>query len=224
MLFRSDPRGLGPRKGAKLPVWQQGDVLGDVSFVGFCRPSPLSPKRNSLGGAWAVAVARRALYTEEETFGKGALRSCRALVLARRAGCVIRTWSVSSSRAAPLERSSYRCRSPLQRTLLRCFLRAQASRGGGLFYPFCLAPMRPYWTGPQQTGRDTPVSRARTVAPGPALGAHPSRRRDNVGPNATGPGVARRFDGRFPRSPCRPCSLFVITAARGTVEWLRLGL
>ena len=89
-----DPRGLGPQKGAKLPAWQQGDVLGDVSFVGLCRPSPLSPKRKALGGALAVAVARRALYTQGETFGKGALRSCRALVLARRDGCVIRTWCV----------------------------------------------------------------------------------------------------------------------------------
>ena len=180
------PRGLGLKPWAKLPVRQQSDVLDDVFLVGLCRPSPLSPKRKSLGGAWAAADARRALYTGEETFGKGTMGSCRPPVLVRRASCVIRTWSVSFGRATPLERSGCRCRSPLQRTLLRPFLRAQASRGGRLLYLLCPAPTRPYWTGPQQTGRDTPVSRAPTVAPGAAFGRASLQEAGRRGPKCCG--------------------------------------
>ena len=56
-----------------LPSCQQGDVSGDVSFVGLCRPGPLSPKRKVLGGALTDAAVGCSLYTEKETFGKGVL-------------------------------------------------------------------------------------------------------------------------------------------------------
>ena len=79
------PRGLGLKLGAKLPVGWQSEALDDVFFIGLCRPSPLSQKRKALGGASAATVARRALYMDEETFGKGALGPNRPPVLARRA-------------------------------------------------------------------------------------------------------------------------------------------
>ena len=78
-----------------LPSWQQGDVLDDVSFVGLCRPSPLSPKRKVLGGALADTAVGCSLYTEKETFGKGFLSRFPSVVLVRRDARVISTWCVS---------------------------------------------------------------------------------------------------------------------------------
>ena len=64
--------------------------MDGVVFVGLCRPGLLSPKGKVLGGAFGGAVVDCALYTKEETFGKGVLRHCIVLVSTRRGAVVIR--------------------------------------------------------------------------------------------------------------------------------------
>ena len=59
--------------------------MDGVVFVGLRRPGLLSPKGKVLGGAFGGAVVGCTSFAKGETFGKGVLCHCTALVSAQ--GC-----------------------------------------------------------------------------------------------------------------------------------------
>ena len=91
------------------------EASGDVSFVGLCRPVPLSPKREVLDGALAGAVVGFSLYTKRVSFAKGTLQHGSVFVSARRDARVISTWCVPSGEGVVSgEKWIVRCRTYLQ--------------------------------------------------------------------------------------------------------------